>query len=443
MGFQNMRNNYTRYTFLIAASLLVSACGSWWGGDDEVKLKGDRLSVLELEKGLGPDAVSGGTISLPSPWKNAFWPQAGGYPNHSMQHLSLSTSALKKVWDADIGAGGDDEIPLTAQPIMVYGEVYALDTKSKLSAFDAETGKRLWQINVGPVEDDDPVIGGGITYASGVIYVTNGYDEVLAVHPSEGEIFWRAPLSAPSRAAPTVMDNRLFVTTLDNRLQALNATNGDLLWEYIGISETSGLVGAASAAANHDIVIPAFSSGELTALRVENGSVAWDDNLANTSGYAGLSGIADIKALPVIDKGLVIAISFSGRLVAIDERTGVRIWQRDIGGTNTPWVAGDYVFVLTSENQLVALSRKSGDILWVTDIKNDEKHDAHPYFTGPLLAGNRLILAGSDGRVLEADPTTGMIAHEWDAGTDISVPPFVAGDTLYILDDNGVLSAYK
>src|SRR5690606_813248 len=153
---------------------------------------------------------------------------------------------------------------------------------------------------------------------------------------------WRKTLPAPSRAAPTIMDHRLFLVTIDNRLMTFSIEDGTLLWEFAGLSETAGLVGAASPAANREIVIPAFSSGELFALRVENGSVAWADNLSSSRRIGNLAALADIRGLPVMDKGIIFAISYGGRLVAIDERTGTRIWQREIGGSETPWVAGNH-----------------------------------------------------------------------------------------------------
>ncbi len=438
-----MMTAFLKRTLPFCALIILSGCSTWLGGSEETPLEGERLSVLELETTLKPENMphSYEEQTIPAPWKNAFWPQTGGYPNHSMQHLALNQGALSKLWSVSIGKGNKDNLPLTAQPIVVDGEIFTLDTKSNLSAFDTETGKKLWKVNVKNPDEDDHVIGGGISYASGVLYVTNGFDEVLAIHPANGEIFWRAQIAAPSRAAPTIMDGRLYVITLDNRLQALDAANGTLLWEYIGISETAAIIGAASPAVNHDIVVAAFSSGEVSALRVENGSIAWSDNLSKIKNFGGLSGLSDIKALPIIDKGLVIAMSFSGRLVAIDERTGTRVWQREIGGTNTPWVTGDHLFVLTSDNQLVALARKNGTIHWVTKIESNSESPS--FFTGPILAGGRLIIAGTDGRILEADPKTGDIINNWDAGKTITIPPIVAGETLYILDDSGTLSAYR
>ena len=158
--------------------------------------------------------------------------------------------------------------------------------------------------------------------------------------------------------------------------------------------------------------------------------------------FGGLDTISDIKALPVIDKGLIFAISFSGRLVAIEERTGTRVWQREISGSQTPWLAGNHLFVLSSENQLIALGREKGAIRWVKSLPRME--DGEPLvFNGPVLAGGRLIVAGTDGRVIEVSPENGEIIREWDAGDTIIAPPIVANETLYLLSKNGTLTAYK
>ena len=193
-------------------------------------------------------------------------------------------------------------------------------------------------------------------------------------------------------------------------------------------------------------MVPAFSSGEVAALRVENGSLAWTENLDNANNFGGLSSISDIKALPVIDKGLLIAMNFGGRIAAIDIRSGARIWQRDIGGSGTPWVADDSIFVISSDNHLIALNRKTGLIYWVEKLpsyENAEKRKNPITWQGPVLAGGRLIMAGSHGGVIEAAPSSGEILKQWSTGQGMSITPIVAGETLYLLSSHGTLYAYK
>lgn len=432
--------------------LILNSCSSVSGmfeKDEEPKLEGKRISVLELQKTLKPDVAMENQNSFPIPaeWSNSSWPQTGGYPNHSMQNPSLSNAQLKRIWSTDIGSGSSGDLPLTAQPIVANNTIYTLDTDSRLSAFNAKTGKLIWKTNVEKEDEDETVISGGISFAHGFIYVTNGYDEVLAVSPDNGDIQWRTRLPAPSRAAPTVIGGRVFVSTIDSRLVALSAKDGTSLWEYTGIGETTGLLGAASPAANGDIVVPVFSSGEVTALRVENGSVAWSDNLASVRRYGGgLESMSDIKAMPVIDNGIIISISFGGKLAAINERTGTRMWQREISGSQAPWVAGQNLYVLSSENQIIALNITNGAIIWIQELERFEDSDDREdpiYWSGPIMGSDRLIATGSHGYFVEIDARNGEIIRTTKTKKNMQMPPIIADKILYILADDGTLMAYK
>lgn len=442
-----MTNSMRISACLLCTALLLSACSDTWFGDPEkTPLPGDRISILEMQNKLMPEGEAETDFTLPEEWKNDFWPQAGGYPNHAMRHLALNQGELQLAWKTDIGAGSSSRMPLTTSPVVADGKIFALDTENELSAYSIQDGKQLWRIDARKTGEDESVIGGGIAFSGGVLYAGAGYDEVIAVNPANGEIYWRTKLDSPSRAAPTINDGRVFVTTQTNTLTALDAKTGSVLWDYTGLEGTASLVRAASPAAEAGLVIPAFSSGEIYALRIENGAMAWSDNLASMLRLGGLSGIADISGAPVIDKGIVFAISYAGRMVAIDAQTGMRIWTREIGGSDTPWVAGNSVFVLSSEGELVSLSRETGAVRWVTQMKRYADPDSRKnliIWNGPVLAGGRLLVVGTGGRIAEIDPVTGKLTGQWSTGKNITLPPIVAGATLYLLADDGTLLAYR
>ena len=112
------------------------------------------------------------------------------------------------------------------------GVVFTLNTEAELTAFNAENGRKIWETEIHHPDEDDLVIGGGIAYSAGRLFATNGYNELIAIAPKTGDIIWRKELSAPARAAPTIVDGRVFITTLDNKLLALSAEDGSSLWEY-------------------------------------------------------------------------------------------------------------------------------------------------------------------------------------------------------------------
>ena len=60
-----------------------------------------------------------------------------------------------------------------------------------------------------------------------------------------------------------------------------------------------------------------------------------------------------------------------------------------------------------------------------------------------MLAGNRLIVAGSNGVIVNVDPATGSFQSQTRVRSGISLPPVVAGSTLYVLDDNATLYAFR
>jgi outer membrane protein assembly factor BamB len=246
--------------------------------------------------------------------------------------------------------------------------------------------------------------------------------------------------------APVVNGGRVFVSTDDNHFYALAETDGRQLWTHQGIPESAGVLSSTSAAVSGEFVIAPYTSGEIYALRVQNGQVAWSDVLSHSGQVTALSELDDIAGRPVVDRDIVYAISHSGVMAAISLSTGDRMWSRDIGGTQTPLAAGDYVYVITGDDRLLCLTRKEGKIRWVHQLPQfeDQKNLERPItWTGPVLVSNKLLMTSSDGYMEAVSPYTGQLLGrvELDGGT--SVPPVVAGGTVYIYTDDAKLVALR
>ena len=193
-------------------------------------------------------------------------------------------------------------------------------------------------------------------------------------------------------------------------------------------------------------MVAGFSSGELNAYRYENGRQVWQDALQRTSIRTSVSSLSDIDADPVIDNGQVFAVGQGGRMVALELASGQRQWELNIAGIATPWVAGDWVFVVTDDAKLLCLSRINGHVRWINQMPQFE----HPKskkgeidYTGPILAGGRLIAVGSNGVIINIDPATGNYQSQTRVGAGISLPPVVANSTLYVYDDDARLHAFR
>ncbi|MEE8392938.1 MAG: PQQ-binding-like beta-propeller repeat protein [Rhodospirillales bacterium] len=432
--------------FLVPLIVLLGACDRWWGDKDDPPLPGKRISVLLHQRALAPDPkLAGEEILLPAPFVNSEWPQPGGYPNHAMHHIDIN-EFLDFAWSTDVGTGSDEEERFVGSPVVADGKVFVMDAQTRVGAFDAENGRRLWQVELTPDDEDDGHISGGVAYNKGRVYATTGFAQVIALDAETGAEIWRRSFGAPVRSAPTVRGGRVFVLSLDNKLNVLRASNGETLWTHSGLTETASLLGASSPAVDSGVVVVPYSSGELVALKVENGRVLWTDSLSSTRRVGGSTVLSHIRGLPVIDRGRVFALSYGGVMVSIDLRTGQRIWDKQIGGLSTPWVAGDYIFVLTRDSEVVSLSRKDGRIHWVQVLPRfeDEEDKEDPItWTGPILAGDRLIIAGTNGQVVAVSPYTGDYLGRVELSDGVSVAPVIANRRLYFMTDDAELVAYQ
>ncbi len=444
----------------LAFALLVSLGACQAGGgpiskllsgakrEKQSKLPGERVSVLLLQQKLEADPrLADIEVRLPPPYENADWLEPGGYASNAMYHLKVG-DALERQWRAKVGAAADSYSRIMAPPIIAEGRIFVLDAKCYVMALDEATGRELWRKNLAPKGEKGRVgFGGGVAFDNGRIFVATGFGRVHALDPASGKQFWMRNFEVPFHAAPTADGGRLFAVSNDNQLFALAEDDGRELWSDQGISEQAGLLASSSPAVASDAVVVPYSSGELLAYRVQNGTTLWSDSLTRTGPVTPLATISDIAGRPVIDRGRVVAISHSGRLVSIDLKSGERIWTRDIGGIQTPWVAGDFIFLITSDEELVCLTWDDGRIRWITQLQQwskPKRNKGDPIvWSGPLLGSDRLIVVSSQGKALSVSPYTGKILGEIKLGDATFVAPIVAKSTLYILTDGARLLALR
>ena len=429
--------------------LIVAGCsgGSLFGNsDDGPKLEGERISVLDLESTLQPDSeIAGEQVQLPEPYVNQNWSQAGGTASHAMYHLALPGD-LDEAWRADTGTGVRDSQPLLAQPVVADARLFTMGAGQTVRAFDTANGERLWSRALNTGGNDDGAFGGGLAVADGRVFATTGFGAIFALDADSGEVLWRHETRTPIRGAPTVVQDKLFAVNIVNQTLALSLDAGEALWTHQGIEEQAGLIGSASPAASESSVVSAYSSGQLFALLNDNGRVLWNDGLAGISRTSRVSDMADIRGLPVLDRGRVVAASNSGRMVAVDLRSGARAWEVELASTETPWAGGDYFYVVTPEARVAAIRRRDGKIRWVTEIAayEDMTEKTGPiYWHGPVLAGDRLILAGSHGTAVSLSPYTGEFLGRTELPGPPAVPPLVADETLYFLTEDATLLAFR
>jgi outer membrane protein assembly factor BamB len=431
----------------LLAPLALAGCDTVdsWFSTKKVPLAGKRESVETGPRGLKPD-TGVARIELPPPVRNAGWPQAHGNPAHVMGHLAVGAS-LKEAWTSGIGEGGGYRRKILAQPVVADGSVFSMDSDGQVSAFSLADGSRLWRFDTKNDEADSTNIGGGLAVDKGVVYAVNGIGDLVALNAGKGDVRWRKSLNAPARSSPTVAEGRLFITMIDDRLLALTTDDGSTLWSHRGLGGGTPMLGQPAPAYSKGIVVAGFGSGEIAAMHADTGNPVWSDSLGASRLHSALTDFTAIRGAPAIANNLVYAIGMGGLAVAIDLPTGRRVWERQISGEDSPCLAGNWVFLVSVEQELVALDARDGRIAWVTLLPrwDDEEKHRDPYtWYGPILAGDRLIVTGTNQQALAVSPYTGAILGKQSlSGVASPVAPVVAESTLLVVTDDARLMALR
>lgn len=138
---------------------------------------------------------------------------------------------------------------------------------------------------------------------------------------------------------------------------------------------------------------------------------------------------ASFEAGPVLDAGKqqIYAVSEDGVVHALDARNGKLRWKVDSGAGATRrsiLLVPDAAYVVSETDQVVALSREQGEVLW--RYKRDPTDGYHVVgHAGLTLSGDQLLAAFSDGTVVALDASDGRV--RWERETALDFPPGEAG----------------
>ena len=426
---------------LLIAALVAVALASC--GERDIILPGERVDIRASE--VVENEVR--ALRLPSEVSNASWTHRNGGTDHTITHPMLGAS-LTRLFVANIGDGNSRRARITADPIVANGLIYTLDARSRVTATSV-AGETAWAADVAPRTDGrNDASGGGLAVAQGKVFVATGFGELTVLDAASGAEVWTQDLDAPGGSAPTVVGDLVYLVSRDSVGWAIDVDTGRIRWQLSGTPSVGNFAGGAGVAANSEIAIFPFPSGEVLAAFPKGGLRRWSSVVTGERLGSAAAKISDISADPVIDGNVVYAGNVSGRLVAMELASGERIWTSTDGAVSPVWPAGDSVFLINDVNELVRLDETNGRTIWRVALPNmierrfGSFQELHANY-GPVLAGGRLIVASSDGVIRQFDPTSGALIGTLEIPGGAASNPVVAGGTLYVVNKDGQLVAFR
>jgi outer membrane protein assembly factor BamB len=426
--------------------LALAACDlpSWMGGAPEPikRTPGERLSVIVTQPKLQADAeVAEQAIDVPDQAGNGQWMNR----NEAMLTQHIGLTGITQEQSATIGDGAPFSRDTAPSPLVAEGHVFAMDARGVISAHKVEEIDAVdWTNEDAVVEGVDDVLGGGLAAREGVIYASTGYGMLLAMDAQSGKTRWKTKVGAPVRGAPAVGAGVVAVLSADNQTLAFDISSGAPRWEHRGIRESAGYFAATSPVISDDILIAAYSSGELFALRADTGSVLWSDAVTSQLKTRASAVFSGIDADPIVQDGVVVVVSAGGTMQASALLNGRPLWQQKIGSHQTPWSAGNALFVLSDTHDVAAVVKRNGKVRWATPLGQEDERgrDITPQLYGPILAGNAVMVIDHSGLLHTFRPQDGKALGQYELADGIITPPVIAGGALFFVSQDATLYKY-
>ena len=387
-------------------------------------------------------------IRLPAAVSLGEWVSRSGSPTHDLPNLSLS-AAPKLIFAADIGQGNDKRHRITADPIVAGGRIFTLDSYGTVAA-TGTNGAVQWSADLTPASDNyGDASGGGLAYGDGKIFAATGYGELVALDPATGKRLWTQQIEGVASASPTVANGLVYVIGRGGDAYAVRTSDGRVAWQVNNPVTGALAIGGSGAAVSGNYAVLPFGSGRLLGVLKTSGVTAWEAIVAGQRRGRVASVVGGFAADPIVQGDRFYASVASGRLVAADTSSGERLWTANEGALSTPVIGGGSVFLVSDALELVRLDAATGTRIWGISlpdyVKADKTKKRKEVFAhyGPLLASGRLLVASNDGVMRFFSPESGELIGQVELPGGAASNPVIVGGTLYVVNQNGQLLAFR
>lgn len=339
--------------------------------------------------------------------------------------------AVEELWSTRVG-DGEEKLRLALGIAEQAGVLYAASRDGDVVALDPANGRTRWKAETVDDLSAGPAAGGGLV----VVGSTSG--KVIALDAETGKPRWEANVRGEVLAPPVVAGDRVVVRLVDGRLRALNAADGKEAWMVEDIVPRLTLRGTAPPVAAGDVVISGFDSGRVMAVTLASGEILWQAQVASPRGRTELERIADVDAAVRVAGQEVFAVGYQGRIAMIALDSGQLWWARDLSSYRGIALDDDQLYVATSDGDVVALRRRDGGTVW------QQKGLARRSLGVPALHGGAVVVGDFEGYLHWIDRSNGrFVSRERPGRTRISAAPVVAGDRLFVIDEDGRIAAFR
>ncbi|WPP00842.1 outer membrane protein assembly factor BamB [Pseudomonas sp. HR96] len=337
--------------------------------------------------------------------------------------------SLHKEWSRSIGDGQGKTYNMLV-PAVEGEHIYAADVTGEVVSLNRMTGDVNWKKSL-----EQPV-SGAVGVGSGLVLLGTLRGEVIALDASNGEEKWRAKVGSEVLAPPATNGDIVVVQTQDDRVVGVDAATGTQRWLYDSTPAVLTLRGTGAPIVTDHLAVAGLSTGKVVALDTRNGVPVWETRVAIPSGRSELERVVDIDGGLLLNNGTLYVASYQGRMAGLDLESGRVNWQRDASSYAGVAQGFGSVYVALANGTVESVDERSTSALWTNDSLARRQLSAPEVFSSYVAVGDfegyLHLLSQVDGR---------FVGREKIDGDGLRARPLVVGNMIYVFGNSGKLEA--
>ena len=337
---------------------------------------------------------------------------------------------LRSSWSRGVGDGQGEGF-YKINPVLEGGIIYVASADGVVMALDAESGRVRWKNNL------ELALSGGVGHHAGSIFVGTSEGLVMRLSADSGEEIWRTVVSGEVLSAPQGDGQYVVAQTYDGKLMGFDYASGERQGTYTSNVPVLTLRGTGTPILSGDNAIAGFADGKVVAVNLRSGNVSWEARVAIPEGTSEIERIVDIDGSMSLQGAELYVASYQGRVVAIDTRSGRKLWQRNVSSVSGVGVGFGNVYVADDDGTVSAFLRNGQGVRWQNiDL-------GYRDLSRPTPVGSYVAVVDFEGYVHLLSQVDGDIVGRTRVDSSGARADMLArGNRLFIYSNDGKLKAY-
>lgn len=336
---------------------------------------------------------------------------------------------VDRLWTATVGDGQGKGL-YQLRPVVEGDTLYIASADGVLQARDALSGKVRWE------RDLELTISGGVGVDDERLFLGTTEGVVLALDQT-GEELWRAQVNGEVLAPPVSNDEIVVAQTYDGQLVGFDVVSGEKRWAYSASVPRLTLRGTSTPVLDGQFVFAGLANGRVVALDQKTGELRWEQRVSVAKGSTEIERLSDVDGSLLVESGVLYAVGYQGKMIAVEARSGRRLWERDLSSHTGPVEGYGNVYAADAEGSIHAFEKSGQGVIWTQTVLSRRK------LTEPAILSGSLVVGDFEGYLHFISQVDGhLVSRTRVDNSGLRAPMLVKEDRLYVYSNAGKLVAY-